>query len=79
MMPRVGQYIYYTYINGYDDKHYTIGKVVNIFNDGYFSYSVIQSSNPKTLIGQVYECLITKDSYIIADTLEKINKIIVFQ
>ena len=76
---QIGQYVYYTYVNGDKSNHYTIGMVVNLFNDGYFSYDVIQSSNPKTLIGKRYECSFTKDNYIIADTLEQINKIRTFQ
>lgn len=75
MMPRVGQYIYYSY-----KKYNTIGLVVKIdYYSNEFTYKVIQTNNQFVNINCEFVLDTMSLNYVIANSLEEINKIIVFQ
>lgn len=75
MMPKIGQYIYYRY-----GKYNTIELIVRInyqFND--FTYRIIQTNNPAVNIGGEFVLMKESLNYVVANSLEEINKIIIFQ
>lgn len=74
-MPKIDQYIYYSY-----KKYNTIGLVVKIDNYSQeFTYKVIQTNNPFVNINCEFVLAIIVPNYVIANSLEEINKIITFQ